>query len=97
MVETAKLQYRMPPELTIYTVKSFRKELVDKLDEDRDLLLYCQEVELVDGAGIQLLLSLEKTALNENFTVDFINPTPEFKEKVELAGITELLNFTEED
>ena len=96
-VGASKLKCKAPSELTIYTVKSFQEELISKLDNNKDLLLDCQQLEMIDGAGIQLLLSLEKTALNENFGVEYMNLSSEIKKNIELAGAIDLLDFIEED
>lgn len=94
----SKVEVKVPPELTIYTVQTFKDKVVKKLEENRqDLVFDCREVEAVDGAGVQLLLSLEKTALNEDFNLKFKNPTPKFKDAMNLAGINELLDVIGEE
>ncbi|SDC87202.1 MULTISPECIES: STAS domain-containing protein [unclassified Candidatus Frackibacter] len=91
------VEISIPQELTIYNVNAFKDEVVSNLGSKQELILDCQEVEMIDGAGVQLLLSLEKTALNEEFNVEFKNLTPSFRETVELAGINELLDFAKEE
>jgi anti-anti-sigma factor len=95
MDKSELVNLKAPSELTIYNVKSFQEDLINKLGSNSDIHIDCQQIEIMDGAGIQLLLSLEKTALNENLNVKFINLTSEFREKIDLAGMTELLDFVE--
>ncbi|SJZ40991.1 STAS domain-containing protein [Selenihalanaerobacter shriftii] len=97
MVADSAIELQIPEELTIYTVQSFKDKILGRLDIKEDLILNCQDMNIIDGAGIQLLLSLEKTALNEEFNIFFKSPTDSFKESLKLAGVSELFNVIEEE
>lgn len=81
----------LPEELTIYNVSSLREEMLELLAGKEDLVLDGSQVQEIDAAGVQLLLSLEKTTLREDFTVQLTDITAEGEEILEAAGVKELL------
>lgn len=87
---------KLPNELTIFTVEEFWKMLVDtigKMNEKNEqlLLLDFEILEKIDGSGIQLLLSLEKTMLKEKFQVKYQNVKESIEEVLKLVGVEYLL------
>ena len=84
-------ELRLPKELTIYTVSSWKEDILEELSAKEDLRLDCSSLKKLDGAGVQLLLSLEKTTFREKFDVELINIGAEIREIIELAGVEELL------
>ena len=81
----------LPEELTIYNVSSLREEILELLADKEDLILDGSQVQEIDAAGVQLLLSLEKTTFREDFTVQLTDITAEGEEILEAAGVKELL------
>ena len=87
---------KLPRELTIFTVEKFWKNLVEIFEkmnkvEERLLILDFEALEKIDGAGIQLLLSLEKTMLKEKFQVKYLNVKESIEEVLKLVGVEYLL------
>lgn len=91
-----KWKVKLPNELTIFTVEEFWKNLVDAVEKmneggEKLLALDFQSLEKVDGSGIQLLLSLEKTMLKEKFQVKYQNVKKPIENVLKLVGIEYLL------
>lgn len=87
---------KLPNELTIFTVEEFWKRLVETIEKmsesDEQLLrLDFESLEKIDGSGIQLLLSLEKTMLKEKFQVKYQNVKDSIEEALKLVGVEYLL------
>jgi ABC-type transporter Mla MlaB component len=87
---------KLPNELTIFTVEEFWKRLVETIEKmseaDEQLLnLDFESLEKIDGSGVQLLLSLEKTMLKEKFQVKYQNVKESIEEVLKLVGIEYLL------
>ena len=87
---------KLPNELTIFTVEEFWKRLVETIEKmsesDEQLLsLDFESLEKIDGSGIQLLLSLEKTMLKEKFQVKYLNVKESIEEALKLVGVEYLL------
>ena len=81
-------------ELTIFTVNSLKEEMVKLLAEKKDIVLDCSKVEAVDGAGIQLLLSLERTLLNQEAELKLKQINSDFEKALELLGVKEVISYT---
>ncbi len=81
----------LPEELTIYNVASLREEILESSADKEDLTLDGSQVQEIDAAGVQLLLSLEKTTFREEFRVQLTDITAEGAEILEAAGVKELL------
>jgi len=87
---------KLPNELTIFTVEEFWKRLVETIEkmnesEEQLLSLDFESLEKIDGSGIQLLLSLEKTMLKEKFQVKYKNVKESIEEALKLVGVEYLL------
>lgn len=86
----------LPEELSIYNIENFWRQLVNHL-EDLDnmsvttMTLDFSSVGHIDGAGIQLLLSLEKTILKEKLSVRYLNVEESIKETLKSTGLEYLL------
>lgn len=93
-METSVL--KLPKELTIFTVELFWKTLVETIENtiqsgEKKIVLYFGALEKIDGSGIQLLLSLEKTMLKEKFEVKYINVSESIENVLKLVGVEYLL------
>ncbi|MEA1975439.1 MAG: STAS domain-containing protein [Bacillota bacterium] len=91
-----KLKVKLPNELTIFTVEEFWKSLVDVIEkmnasDEKILTLDFENLEKIDGSGIQLLLSLEKTMLKEKFKVKYQNVKESIENVLKFVGIEYLL------
>lgn len=89
---------KLPRELTIFTVEIFWKTLVETIetmvqDGEKKLVLYFGGLEKIDGSGVQLLLSLEKTMLKEDFQVKYIDIDDSIKKTFKLIGVEYLLTM----
>ena len=88
------VEYDLPEELTIYTVSELKSDLLNKIEElsgESDLLFNCSNLEELDAAGIQLLLSIVKTSLQEDFDLFLENVSSEIEETLSLVGVKEIL------
>jgi anti-anti-sigma regulatory factor len=86
----------LPNELTIFTVEVFWKALVETIEKmnaskEKLLVLDFNALEKIDGSGIQLLLSLEKTMLKEKFQVKYLDVKESIEETLKLVGVEYLL------
>jgi anti-anti-sigma factor len=91
-----EIQFPVPQELTIYNVSEVKTDILDKLKKlnnlsNANLVFNCEQLEVIDAAGIQLLLSTAKTSLQEEFSVLLENVATEIKDDLELAGVKEIL------
>jgi len=87
---------KLPSELTIFTVEAFWKSLVEIIEkmnaiDERLLILDFTTLEKIDGAGIQLLLSLEKTILKEKIQVKYENVKESIRKILSLVGVEYLI------
>ncbi|TDX47827.1 STAS domain-containing protein [Orenia marismortui] len=88
-----ELTLELPEELTIFTIYPFKEEVISKLEEKKNLIFDCYQVERLDAAGIQLLLSLEKTFLKEKISLKLDNISKEIEETFKLLGVNEILDY----
>jgi len=91
-----EVQFTVPEELTIYNVSEVKTDILDKLKEvnnlgNANLIFNCEQLEVIDAAGIQLLLSTVKTSLQEDFSILLKNVVAEIKDDLELTGVAEIL------
>ena len=89
-----EVNYRLPEELTIYTVAEIKPKLLGVLKEisgGEDLIFDCSELEVIDAAGTQLLLSIVKTSLQEEFDLFLKDLSLEVEEDLTLMGVKEIL------
>ena len=89
-----EIRYDLPEELSIYTVAELKKDLLDNIAElsaEENLIFDCSNLEEIDAAGIQLLLSVVKTSLQEDFDLFLENIAPDIKETLSLVGVKEIL------
>jgi len=89
-----KHKISLSEEVSIFTIASVWDKFIKTLEKfkKKDLLvLDCEKLEAIDGAGIQLLLSLEKTILKESYKIKYINYSDEIKETFEKVGVSYLL------
>jgi len=87
---------KLPKELTIFTVEIFWKTLLETLEDmkemhEKNFVLYFGDLEKIDGAGMQLLLSLEKTLLKEKLQLEYKEVNDSIKKVLKLVGVGYLL------
>ncbi|GAB6098554.1 hypothetical protein JCM16358_04330 [Halanaerocella petrolearia] len=87
----SKIKLALPEELIIYNVSTYREEILDNLSDEEELVLDCKQVEEVDAAGIQLLLSLQRMALKKDFRLYLENVNPKFRSTLQLAGVEKVI------
>ena len=88
--------FALPTELTIYTVGELRTQWLAWLTaEPADLPGTCHVdgagVDDVDGAGLQLLLSLARALGNRQRTLQIVNPSRPLGSACEALGLAALL------
>lgn len=81
---------KLSGELTIYSVRQARLELLDLLGKHPALELDLSEVEELDTAGIQLLYWLRRTATARSAQLPFVNHSPAVVDGFDLLKVTTL-------
>lgn len=78
--------------LTIYEVETFHKDLIQLCDKaETSLILDLGNVEKIDMAAIQLLLSAQKTCKKKSLDLILKNVSSEIVETFGIAGCNTLL------
>ncbi|MCK8816826.1 STAS domain-containing protein [Natroniella sulfidigena] len=83
--------FELPTNLTIYNVEQIQEELITYFEtkveaEQGQLILEAAEVEDIDAAGLQLLVSAYKTANKNDLVLQINNLSNELKKLLTLAG-----------
>mgnify|MGYP006420974653 CR=1 FL=1 len=89
-----KHKVSLSEEISIFTIASIWEKFIkvlEKFEKKDTLILDCEKLEAIDGAGIQLLLSLEKTILKESYKIKYINYSENIKDIFEKVGVSYLL------
>ncbi|MGM0502465.1 MAG: STAS domain-containing protein [Bacillota bacterium] len=89
-----EVNYQLPEEVTIYTVSEIKPEILEKLKKlqgQENLIFDCSELEEIDAAGVQLLLSVVKTSLQEEFDLFLEKTSLQIKNTLALLGVKEIL------
>lgn len=85
-----ELQVLTPENLTIYSVAELRELFKTSLAEHNQLEVNLAQVSEIDCAGLQLMVSLKKSALAEDKNVAF---TAHSREVVELLDLLNMHEF----
>jgi anti-anti-sigma regulatory factor len=90
--------HRLPAELTIYQVAACAEQALHWLvDQDASapaattMRLRGDAVEDIDSAGVQLLLSLERSLERRGRRLDLRAPSPALRQALECFGVADLL------
>ncbi len=85
----------LPVELTIYKVGELLPELRDwaSMDGGGTWRLQASAVEEVDAAGIQLLLSLARTAQAQAQQLSLVDASPVLSQACQALGVADLMNW----
>ncbi|MFO7818942.1 MAG: STAS domain-containing protein [Halanaerobacter sp.] len=89
-----QVKYDLPEEVTIYTVSELKPDLIDDIEglsSGTELLFNCSNLEEIDAAGIQLLLAVVKTSLQEDFDLFLEDVSYDIKQTLSLVGVKEIL------
>lgn len=87
MLSGRGINVELPEELTLFTVDNYRAQLVDKIGNENLESIDASNLSLLDGAGIQLLLSLYKSFPH----IKLRNLSHEHMQDLELMGVSEML------
>lgn len=66
-------------ELSIYTVRDVKDQLMGALNEDQDVNIDLSGIHRLDSAGFQILLSIKKEGLFRTKKIQLVNPGEEVK------------------
>ncbi|MFW6034793.1 MAG: STAS domain-containing protein [Halothermotrichaceae bacterium] len=91
MVEKQKCRLVLPEELTVFSIEEVRESLLKKTNNSSKVELDFQEVEVIDGAGLQLLISLKKCELKDGLQLSLINVSKSVEKLLNSTGIGNLL------
>lgn len=86
--QAEKIRLVLQGNLDIYAVAELRDQLVAALAKAHILELDLSEIEEIDGAGIQLLMVLKKSALNQGCQLQLSNHSPAVITTLELCRLT---------
>lgn len=85
--------FTLPENLTIYNVKEVKEDLLDHLSHvDKEVLIDAERLKDIDGAGIQLLLSLYKTLQSEDRTLIIKNRSELVDHLLQHSGAADILH-----
>ena len=88
MTEKDKVQYSFPPSVTIADCAAILKEVNDIIqDNENEVILDAAQVESVDTAGVQLIISICHQQFNKHELKDCLNMSDNLKMSVERLGI----------
>ncbi|NNJ92967.1 MAG: STAS domain-containing protein [Gammaproteobacteria bacterium] len=97
MGETAQSEDRpvidLGSDLTIADVEAKKIELTHILADALPVKLNAEELEQIDGAGLQLLAALFKNAAKNNLEITWVKVSSTLMDAVKLVGLLELLNM----
>lgn len=84
-------------DLTIADVEAKKIELAHVLADALPVKLNAEELEQIDGAGLQLLAALFKNAAKNNLEISWLKVSATLMDAVKLVGLVELLNMQDVD
>lgn len=84
---------KLPASLTIADVAGLHATLMDYLTQGVGIELDGSEVELIDGAGVQLLAAAAKSANDKALAFNIDSPTSVLARAVSQIGLSALLGF----
>lgn len=85
----------LPASLTIRDAAQVRAQLLGALDGATRLFIDARDVEVVDTAGLQLLMSACKSARRRGIAVRVSSPSQYLCEAASLMGVTSHLGFAQ--
>ncbi|WP_308390115.1 STAS domain-containing protein [Acidithiobacillus sp. AMEEHan] len=83
-----KLQLELQGNLDIYAVAELRGRLLSCLASAHTLEIDLRQVEEIDGAGLQLLLALKRSASEQGCQLSLSNHSPAVVEAMELCRLS---------
>ena len=78
-------------EITIYEAEKLKVDFLAELSSQDELSLDMKNIQKIDIVGIQLLISLIKTAKKSNKKIQLIHITPSLKEQIESFSMSNSL------
>lgn len=92
--------FTLPQDMTIHNVKTIQTELLDYIEmqigENKSkLILDAKEVDDIDAAGLQVLLSAYLTAQEEKISFELKNNAGYLNEVLNLSGVSDVLDLRE--
>lgn len=82
-------------ELTIYEVEKLQDVFIRALKEEENILLDMAKIDKIDMVGIQLLLSLVRSAEASHKTIKFININDTVLQQIEISNTQVVLGLGE--
>ena len=89
--ETAGGVFVLPSSLTIAEVGELYPTLAERLQQAGDLEIDCSAVDAVDGAGLQLLAALNRSASERQVSVSWKGATQVLRLAIAELGLSDLL------
>jgi len=83
----------LEPILTIAEVEMLHKKLQDLLQHDGDIQIDASKVQMIDTAGLQLLLVFNMALQKQQKSISWITPSPTFQETAALIGLSSHLGL----
>lgn len=83
----------LPESLTIGEVGNYHEVLVRHLDRQSEVHIDGQALEVVDGAGMQLLLAFVKDAVSRSLPVNWIGASPRLLGSARQLGVSNAMQL----
>jgi anti-anti-sigma regulatory factor len=81
----------LPSALTIAEVGELYPTMSERLQQGGELTIDCSEVEAIDGAGLQLLAALNKSAIEHQLPIKWQGATATLQRAIAEMGLSDLL------
>jgi anti-anti-sigma regulatory factor len=82
----------LPSSLTIAEVGELHHRLTERLQVSETLAVDCSGVDVVDGAGLQLLAALNKAAIERQVSIEWQSASLPLRQGIEQLGLQKLLD-----
>ena len=79
--------FRFGPSLSIAEIEETRKQLISSIEIAQELSLDLQDTSYIDGAGLQLLIALERTLDAREMRYEWKGISEEIKDQMALYGL----------
>jgi len=88
---TAGAVFILPSSLTIAEVGELYPALAERMQQGGDFVIDCSGVDAVDGAGLQLLAALNKSAIEHEVSLGWRGATEVLRQAIAELGLNDLL------
>lgn len=77
----------MPSSLTIAEVGDFKRSLMAELERGQSVVIDCEALDVIDGAGLQLLAAVARAAAERQVELRWESPPSTLSDNLALIGL----------